>query len=274
MNRRRFTLGLVGVAASSLVAGPATSATAFDTTAWTALLRQNVVLHADGGASRVRYASLKADPAALEAVLAQMSAVSAATFQAWPRDERMAFLINAYNAFTVQLVLTRYPDLASIKDLGSLLSSPWKKRFVPLLGRTLSLDEIEHDMLRKRGAYDDPRLHFAVNCAAIGCPMLREEAYTAARLEAQLQEQADRFLGDRERNRYDAARQRLEVSRIFDWYGDDFRQGFRGIDSLDGYFAAHAAKLTRTPAGRTAVAGGGLPIGFLEYDWRLNDASR
>ena len=183
----------------------------------------------------------------------------------------MAFLINAYNAFTVELVLTKYPDLKSIKDLGSLFQSPWKKAFVPLLGKTMSLDEIEHENLRAKGRYDDPRVHFAVNCASIGCPMLREEAFVAPRLEAQLDEQALRFMSDRSRNRYDAAAGKLEVSKIFDWYGVDFKQGYKGIDSLTGFCARFAGQLADAPAAQERIKAQQAPVDFLDYDWRLND---
>ncbi len=130
----------------------------------------------------------------------------------------MAFLINAYNAATVQKVLTRYPDIRSIWDFGKIFGNPFKDEFIPLLGAKRSLDWIEHDTLRKR--YREPRLHFALNCASVGCPMLREEAYVASRLENQLEDQARRFLSDRSRNRYRDGK--LEVSKIFDWFKDDF----------------------------------------------------
>lgn len=113
----------------------------------------------------------------------------------------MAFLINAYNAATVALILTRYPELDSIKELGSLLRSPWKRRFVDLLGARRSLDDIEHELLREAPDFAEPRIHFAVNCASLGCPALRPEAYEAERLEAQLADQTRRFLRDRSRNR-------------------------------------------------------------------------
>ena len=98
----------------------------------------------------------------------------------------MAFLINAYNAFTVEKILTRYPELRSIRDFGKLFGNPFKDEFFTLFGRRASLDWIEHEMLRK--TYREPRVHFALNCASIGCPMLRAEAYVAARLEAQLED--------------------------------------------------------------------------------------
>ena len=240
--------------------------------AWTTLLKKHVVLLDGGKASQLRYAGIAADSAALKAYLATLSAVSPADFEGFSKPQQQAFLINAYNAFTVDLVLTRYPKLASIKDLGNLLQSPWKQKFVPLLGSTTSLDGIEHDMLRVRGRYDDPRVHFAVNCASIGCPMLREEAFVAERLDAQLDEQAQRFLSDRSRNRWNPSTGKLEVSKIFDWYGEDFKLGHRGISSLPAFLARYADRLADAAADRERITGQKVPVSYLDYDWRLNDA--
>lgn len=237
---------------------------------WTTLLKKHVLPLRGGQASQLRYAGMAADRAALKAYLDSLSAVPAASFQAGSPAQQMAFLINAYNAFTVELILTRYPDLASIKDLGSLLQSPWKPKWIPLLGGKLSLDEIEHEMLRAKGRYKDPRVHFAVNCASVGCPALREEAFVAERLDAQLDEQALRFLSDRSRNRYNPARQRLEVSKIFDWFGEDFQQGHRGIQSLPGFLARYAEQLADAPADRERIRAQQVPVSFADYDWSLN----
>lgn len=259
-------------AASRSPAAPASVAFDHGHRAWTALLRKHVVVLHEGRESRVRYAAFAADRAALGEYLRELSAVSESSFGAFDRAQRMAFLINAYNAFTVELILTKYPDLASIKDLGSLLQSPWKPKRVPLLGGRVSLDDIEHGMLRAPGRYDDPRVHFAVNCASIGCPALREEAFVADRLDEQLDEQAARFMSDRTRNRYAAARGRLEVSKIFDWFGEDFRAGHRGIGSLADFMARHADRLADAPADRARIRAGRVDIAFLDYDWSLNDA--
>jgi len=185
--------------------------------AWTELLGKHVVLIDQGRASRVAYADLQTDSGRLQNYLQGLSAVSQAEFTEWSKNDGLAFLINAYNAFTLKLILTRYSKLESIKDLGSLLRSPWKQRFFTLLGQEQSLDDIEHETMRKPGAFDDPRVHMAVNCASIGCPMLREEAYVGTRLDAQLDDQVRRFLSDRTRNRYSAASNALEVSSIFKW---------------------------------------------------------
>ena len=272
--RRRWLQSALGAA----MAFAATAATlpawaqAFDHThgAWTALLRKHVRLLRGGQATQVHYAGFAADRAALKAYLGSLSTVPAATFGAWSKAERQAFLINAYNAFTVELILTRSPDLMSIKDLGSLLSSPWKPKWITLLGTKVSLDDIEHAMLRKRGDYDDPRVHFAVNCASIGCPALREEAFVASRLDAQMDEQTLRFMSDRTRNRYNAQRGRLELSKIFDWYGEDFRLGHRGIASLQAFAARYADQLADGPADRERIRSGMVDIAFADYDWALN----
>jgi hypothetical protein len=240
--------------------------------AWSRLLQQHVVVQRGGRASQVRYAGLLAQRSELQHYLRQLSAVSRPGFESFSRAQQMAFLINAYNAFTVELILTRYPRLESIKDLGNFLSSPWKQRWITLLGETVSLDDIEHGMLRKRGVYDDPRIHFAVNCASIGCPMLREEAYVPERLDAQLDAQMQRFMSDRERNRWNPQAKRLELSRIFDWYAEDFRLGHQGIFSLHGLASRFANVLADSETDRARILSSQVLITYLDYDWRLNDA--
>ena len=273
MQRRTLliALGAAGLAAT------AWAQAGFDHShaAWTALLKKHVVVERGGRASSVRYAAFAADRAALKSYLDALSAVPRGMFDGWTKAQRMAFLVNAYNAFTVELILTRYPDLQSIKDLGKLFSTPWKPKWMALLGTQLSLDDIEHGMLRaKSGAqrYEEPRVHFAVNCASVGCPALREEAFVAERIEAQLEEQTRRFMGDRTRNRVNAERGRLEVSRIFDWFGEDFRDGHGGLASLKAFCARYAEQLSEVPAEREYIRAQRLDIGFLDYDWALNDA--
>ena len=228
-------------------------AQAFEHAAWDALLKKHVVVLPGAHASQADYAGFARDRAALKAYLAGLSAVPAAAFEAWPKDERKAFLINAYNAFTVEKILTRWPEIRSIWDFGKIFGNPFKDEFFTLFGKKASLDGIEHGMLRKPGAYGDPRIHYAVNCASIGCPMLREEAYAASRLDTQLDEQAARFLSDRSRNRFRDGR--LEVSRIFDWFKEDFVPH-------EKYFERYAKDL--------GYPGGPVPIDFLDYDWSLN----
>jgi len=240
--------------------------------AWDALLKKHVVLVSGGKASQMNYAALAKDRTALKAYLENLSKVSEAEFNGWPKAQRMAFLINAYNAFTVEKILTRYPNIKSIWDFGKVFGNPFKDKFFTLFGREFTLDGIEHETLRKPGAYDEPRVHYAVNCASIGCPMLREEAFAAELLERQLEEQAVRFLSDRTRNR--AAEGTLEVSMIFRWFREDWESGYQGIGSREQYFGKYARLLSDDPGQQKLVADGKAPVSHLEYDWTLNDVKR
>lgn len=248
------------------------AAAAFDQThqGFTGVLANYVRWNAAGTASSVDYAALSADHAALDHYTTNLSAVSQAQFQQFSKLERRAFLINAYNAFTLQLILMKYPDLKSIKDLGSFFSSPWKKAFVLLLGQTRSLDDIEQVMLRGAADYDDPRIHFAVNCASIGCPALRPEAYVAARLDAQLLDQTQRFLRDRSRNRYNSAEKTLELSMIFKWYSGDFERGYLGANSVAEFVAAYAGSIGLTQEQLAVIKAGDSEIDYTDYSWQLN----
>jgi len=238
-------------------------------TTWNRLLQKHLVVSNASVASRVNYAAFAQDRPTLSAYLAQISSVARSDYDAWSKGQRLAFLINAYNAYTVELVLRSYPDLRSIRDVGGVFGGPWKMKFFTLLGKPQSLDGIEHDTLRKPGAFDEPRIHFAVNCASIGCPMLREETYVAERVEAQLEEQTRRFLSDRSRNRYNAERGVLEVSSLFKWYRQDFERA--GSGSLERAFARYADLLADDEPHRAAIRSGTVPIRFLDYDWALND---
>jgi len=242
--------------------------------AWSALLKQHVVVADGGRTSRVRYAGFARDRTTLQNYLAILSAVDRREFDDWTKPRQLAFLLNAYNANMIALILTRYPDLRSVQDFGRIFDNPFSRKFFALLGRPMSLDTIEHEMIRAAGVFDEPRIHFAVNCASIGCPMLREEAYEGDRLDAQLEEQTTRFLSDRARNRYSATDGTLRVSSIFKWYGEDFRRGARASSSLEEFFARHAMLLGDDAEAQSRIAARRAALRFLDYDWRLNDAAR
>jgi len=245
--------------------------------AWTELLKKHVVVSDGGAASQMRYAALVADSDALKAYLSALSKIRQDEFSGWSREQQLAFLINAYNAHMLGLILTRYPNIKSVWDFGKIFNNPFKQRFIRLLGRDMHLDDIEHGMIRADGVYDDPRIHFAVNCAAVGCPMLREEAYVADRLELQLENQTVRFLSDRSRNRFNPASRVLEVSKIFDaapWYGGDFRRGWKGYRSLESFFATYANLLADNPDDQKLLRDRQAKIRHLDYDWGLNDVKR
>lgn len=268
---RRGVLALFAAAPWHLPAWSQTTA-AFDHAypAWDLLLKKYVRWLADNKQSRVDYKGFATDREALKGILAQWSAVSAADFAALTPAQQMAFLINAYNGFTVELVLTQYPNLKSIKDLGSLLQSPWKKKFFRLLGEERTLDWIEHEQLRPR--YGDWRVHAAVNCASIGCPALRPEAFTPASLDTQLDDGMARFMGDPTRNRFTDGR--AELSEIFKWFSEDFQKGNRGIRKLDDLVLRYSDQLGVGPADRQQIRNGSVRIRYLDYDWSLNDAGR
>lgn len=255
---------------TTILATSSATAAEFDHSVWQGLLQKNVALIKGGQSSQVDYEAMLKARTQLQKYLAQLSAVSASEFSSWPKSERLAFLLNAYNAFTVDLVLSGYPKLKSIKDLGSLIQGPWKKRFVSLLGETRSLDDIEQGMIRKPGEYNEPRIHFAANCASIGCPALRNEAYTGTKLDAQLETATKAFLADNSRNRYNTQTNKLEVSKIFDWYKKDFERGWHGWKSLNDFFAHYAESLTNSPEIKQALIAGKIDVDFLDYNWNLN----
>ena len=239
--------------------------------AWDELLKKHVRYLQNGNASRVDYAGLAKDRAQLKAVLDEYRKVSRAEFDGWTKPQQQAFLVNDYNALTVEKILTRYPDIKSIRDFGTVFGNPWKDKFFTLFGQPSYLDQIEHEILRKDGVYDEPRVHVAVVCASIGCPMLRNEAFTAERLDAQLEDAMRRFMSDRTRNRYNPQAKRLEVSKIFDWYGKDFEKGHKGYASLKATLARYADVLADAPADRDVVRSQAAEVSFLDYDWALND---
>ncbi len=245
-------------------------AQAFDHGTWDRLLKSNVVIVRGGVASQVRYDGMARDRAALKTYLAGAGKISRTTFDGWSKPDQLAFLINVYNAATVELILTAYPKVKSIKDLGTLFQGPWAKPFVTLLGNTASLDDIEHGLIRGSGRYNEPRIHFAVNCASIGCPALARLAFRGATLEAQLDTATRSFLADRTRNRVEG--NGVAVSSIFKWYRGDFEKGWRGAKTLPAFFSLYADSLGLSAGAAAKAKTGQLSVSFLDYDWQLNKA--
>ena len=206
--------------------------------AWDQLLQAHV-----NAAGQVDYVAFQQDSARLQAYLQQLSQQPPQA--AWPRPARLTYWINAYNAFTIQLILEHYP-LASIREL----EQPWDQPFISLGGTSYSLNDIEHRILRRR--FDEPRIHFAVNCASVSCPPLLNRAYRPGKLEQQLEQQARRFINDPAYNRL----AQRKISAIFDWYGEDFTRKGSLISYLNRY--------TSKPLPE------GSQFEFLAYDWNLN----
>jgi hypothetical protein len=239
------------------------------------LLARYVVAHPDGVA-RVRYAAWQAAPADRAALDHWIAAAAQARPSAMARAEAFAFWANLYNALTLQVVLARYP-VASIREIRSSgvpfdpkgYFGPWRTRLVTVEGRRLSLDDIEHGTMRP--GFGDPRVHYTLNCASIGCPNLRPRAWRAATLEAELDAAAAEYV-NHPRGVAVLADGRLHVSSIYRKYRADFGPGEQGV--LD-HLRRHAGPaLAATLAGATPAAALAGPVGIAGdgYDWALNDA--
>jgi hypothetical protein len=202
----------------------------------------------------VNYAGFKSNEAQLDQYLKQLGRVDP---EALSRSEQFAFYANAYNAWTIKLILSCYPGVKSIKDLGSLFQSPWKKKLVKINGRVLTLDDVEHSILRPR--FGDPRVHFAINCAAKSCPALRSEPFRGDILDQQLNEATISFLNNHRSYRLEG--NRLYVSRIFKWFAEDFKEG---VFSFYLQYATGDLKKELEPRQDK------ISVTYLDYDWSLN----
>jgi len=202
----------------------------------------------------VDYQGLKKEEAKLDRYLKILEETDT---KALTRNERFAFYINAYNAWTIKLILGAYPDITSIKDLGSLFKSPWEKKIARIDGEVITLDNLEHDILRPR--FKDPRIHFAVNCASRSCPPLRSEPYRGDVLDRQLTETTETFVNDSARNRLEG--DTLYVSSIFKWYAEDFNEDVVGF--FTKYVGGEIRKVLKEHAEE-------IEVEYLDYDWSLN----
>ena len=196
----------------------------------------------------VNYSQLKQDPV-FERVIKQLEVFSPDTLE--NDREKQAFYINAYNILAIKMVLDHWP-LKSIKDAGNFISPVWKKEAGIIGGRTMTLDEIEHKILRPMG---EPRIHMAIVCASVSCPDLRREPYIGTKLDQQLDDQVDNFLRNTEKGLI-VKKTEAHASRIFDWFGDDFKKDY---GSTDKFIKSHI----EIPDGTRLKAD-------LPYDWSLN----
>ena len=203
----------------------------------------------------VDYDGLKKDEARLDSYLELLERVDTAEL---PRDEQFAFYANAYNAWTLKLILSGYPGIDSIKDLGSIFKSPWKKKIVRIDGTVLNLDNVEHDILRPR--FKDARVHFAINCAAYSCPPLVADPYRGGDLDEQLDAATRQFVNNSKRNYLEG--NTLYVSKIFKWFAEDFDNEPYGfiVHYADGTFKENLE-----------AAKGRIKVKYLPYDWSLNN---
>ena len=176
----------------------------------------------------------------------------------WSEDQQLAFWINAYNAYTIDLILTHYP-VKSIKEIGSTIKIPfvstaWDVKFITIGDEEYDLNNIEHGIIRKE--FDEPRIHFALVCAAISCPKLQNRAYTAENLEKMLSKAATEFLADTEKNDFKSAK-KAELSKLFNWYGGDFNNNGTLVEYLNQYSPVQLEENAK--------------ISWKDYDWALNE---
>jgi hypothetical protein len=208
---------------------------------------------------QVNYAGLKQNSAELDQYLEQIAQVDSAEFAGMTKNEQLALLINLYNAATIKLVVSEYP-VDSIRDIGGWFSGPFSRNFIRWQGETISLDTIEHETIRKD--FQEPRIHFALVCAAVSCPPLRAEPFEGKDLDSQLTSQARGFLANSKKNRLDHNGNHAYLSRIFKWYGSDFEE--------DGESLMQAIKLYWPEADQIHPFVD-YRISYLRYDWTLND---
>ncbi|MDV6317006.1 DUF547 domain-containing protein [Idiomarina sp. HP20-50] len=243
----------------------APSAQTFDQShkAFTDVLNEHVVVYDDGLKSVVDYRTLAENRQPLDDYLASLSVVNREQYESWTHEQQLAFLINAYNGFTLQLIIDNIAEFKSgeaesIRDLGWFLSSPWEKSFFTLLGKERTLDWVEHEKIRVD--FNEPRIHAALVCAAISCPKLRAEAFSANKLDVQLEDQMVTFLSDPDKNGVDD--KGLYLSKIFDWYSSDF-------DNLLNYLSGYTQALTTTEKEEQRLQNN-IDIRYLDYNWQLN----
>ena len=215
--------------------------TIIDHSIWDRLLQKYV-----SNEGRVNYEGFQIDETKFDSYLNLLSKTSPKEF--WSRNETLSFWINVYNAYTVKLILNNYP-IQSIKDI----SKPWNKRFIKIDDKWYTLNDIEHRIIRKM---DEPKIHFALVCAALSCPKLHNRAFTAKNLESNLNQLTREFLNDGSKNRLD--KNTIEISKLFKWYGSDFKtNNKRLIDFINQYSDVQISSKAKTT--------------YMDYDWRLNE---
>jgi hypothetical protein len=227
---------------------PLLAAQLIDNTIYGELLQKYVIN------GKVNYTGLKSEESSLDSYLGQLASIDPDKLS---YNQRFAFYINAYNAWTLKLILTHYPGISSIKDIGGFFSSPWKKELVRINGAKVTLDHIEHDILRPE--FKDPRVHFAINCAAVSCPPLANFPFDGTQLDEQLDAQAKVFINTAKSNYLKG--DILWVSRIFKWFGEDFN------DKIYDFILSYAQEdFKRQLVDRKEQ----IKVKYLDYDWSLN----
>ncbi len=232
----------------------------YDVSAYASVLRTHV-----DSRGQVDYASLKRSAGDLIRYTQTLSLMTPSAYQKWSNSEKIAFWINAYNALTLKSIVEKYP-VSSIKKISGV----WNSKTHQVMGKAMTLDDIEHQILRKQ--FNEPRIHMALVCASKGCPPLLNQPYTGTALNAQLNGRAQAFVSDNQNFRIDRGKNTVYVSSLFKWYGQDFEkqyatQAFQGsakerasLHFLSQYLNSEASYL------KTAK----YQVRYLDYDWSLN----
>jgi hypothetical protein len=244
-----FIILLLSIQGCTGVTAPTSTAAPISHDIWDGLLKKHV-----DNKGFVNYAGFKKDQVQLRKYLTLVEKNAPA--KSWSKDEELAYWINAYNAFTIQLILDNADkNITSIKDIGSkikipFVNTPWDVKFINIGGEKMDLNNIEHGIIRKK--FKEPRIHFALVCAAKSCPPLRNEAFTAKNLDAQLQDQGVRFINDASKNKITA--NSIKITKLLDWYGRDFNKS--QIDVVNDY--------SKIKVNKDAT------ISYMDYNWALN----
>jgi Protein of unknown function, DUF547 len=242
---------LITVSSCFAVNTPTSTAEPISHEIWNGLLKKHVDTK-----GFVNYAGFKKDQVELKKYLVLLE--SNAPGDKWSKEEKLAYWINAYNAFTIQLILDNLTHkIKSIKDIGDkikipFVNTPWDVKFINIGGKKMDLNNIEHGIIRK--TFNEPRIHFALVCAAKSCPPLRNEAFVAEKLNQQLDDQGVDFINDSYKNQ--VSTKTVKISNIFNWYGGDLKEKMPVIDWLNKYAKVKANK--------------DADVSYLDYNWELN----
>ena len=235
--------------------------------------------------ARVDYRGFIDSRAEFETFLKTLGDINENDFETWTEEQKLAFWINTYNAFTIKAIIDHYPIKRSFSLVGIFyapsnsilqIKGVWTKLQFRALGRLVTLDEIEHKILRKK--FDEPRIHMAIVCASISCPDLSNEAYVAEKIEEQLAQAATNFVNNPEKGVFvNESDRRVKVSKIFKWFGEDFIPSYGSEKLFNNYslkenavlnFTADYLKSEKT---KEYLMSNKLKIGYLKYDWHLNE---
>lgn len=235
--------------------------------------------------ARVNYEGFINSRAEFETFLRALGSVDKDVFESWTEEQRLAFWINAYNAFTIKAIIDHYPIKRSFTLVGIFyapsdsilqIKGVWTKLQFRALGNMVTLDEIEHQILRKK--FNEPRIHMAINCASISCPDLRNEAYTPEKLEEQLADASINFINNPDKGVYvNEQSGKVKLSKIFKWFGDDFINNYGSKKLFNNYSLKENAVLNFTSEYieseevKEYLMNNKLKIGYLGYDWHLNE---